>query len=455
MNTSDLKSYFDQHRERILEEWKDFLRFKSISADPAYHQDCLNCADWVLAHVKGLGFKGELLRTSTKPLVYGRLDVSPDAPTILFYGHYDVQPVDPLNLWDSPPFEPELRDGCLYARGALDNKGQVFYVLKAIEALKSQDALKTNIVILIEGEEETGSEGINEVLPQIGERIKADVLMVCDTNLYGPGVPTITMGLRGIVGLEIGLEGPKRDLHSGFHGGMIKNPATEIARLVASFHNSDGSIAVEGYYAGLWPVSAQEREKLSELNFSPEKYQQEIGVAPTGGESSYSPLESVGFRPTIEVNGIGGGYAGAGGKTIIPSKAFAKISARVAGGQDPARCLDMLKEHVRKHAPKDLTLKVHGEAIGGLPVRLSLESANVQKAANLLEKIFSKKPVFVWDGASVPIVSSLVKFTKDEAMLVGFGLDRDQIHAPNESFALDRFEQGFIYAAGVFSNFSL
>lgn len=447
MQPEQLRSYFSEHRARILDEYFEFLRFKSISADPAYHDECVACAKWLGQKLAQLGFAVELVETSGKPVVVAERIGKKGAPRIMYYGHYDVQPADPVDLWESDPFEPELRDGRVYARGALDNKGQTFYFVKALEALLAADALDASLTLVVEGEEETGSAGISEVLPQLKQRLAADVLLVCDTDYYRAGIPTIVMGLRGVATIEICIAGPNRDLHSGLNGGLCRNPAVEMARLIDSFFEPSGRIAIEGYYEGVRPPTAEEQQYLERLGFSEEEYKKENGVLPDGGEQGLSPLERIGFNPTLEVNGLYSGYTGAGGKTIIPSKATVKISTRVAGAQDPARCLELIQAHCKKHVPASLSLSFSHVGVGGPAFFMNAASPYVQQAREILHELFETEPVLLWEGASIPIVSNLVELTGGEALMIGFGLGSDNIHAPNESFALSRFEEGFLYVA--------
>ena len=445
---------FKQNSGRYFEEWKELLRFKSVSTDPSGNEECLKCARYLENQLKKLEFKSELIDTPGKPLVYGERIVQSAAPCVLFYGHYDVQPPDPLELWETPPFEPTLKDGRIYARGAEDNKGQLHYVLKAIEALIEAKQLNCNIKILLEGEEECGSGGLSAVLPNIAPRIHADVLMVCDTGSPHPDYATITMGLRGIIHLEATLRGPNRDLHSGVHGGIVKNPAAQMARLVASLHDSDGKVAVAGFYDGVVEPSAEDRKLANQMPFSAQAYKDTIGVAPSGGESGYSVSERRGFRPTLEVNGLFGGYTGAGTKTIIPSHASVKLTARLVRAQDPDRVFKAIKNHLQQHAPQDLTLEVNENSEGAAAFSLSSASKVIARARTALEGLCPAGTLLMWEGASIPIVPALAAAANAEPLLVGFGLEDDRIHAPNESFSLEQYRHGFLYACRFLSSFS-
>lgn len=452
MDKAALKTAFTERLPRFVEEWKEFLRHKSISTDPAYDGDCRACAEWLRLHLEHMGFRSELLETPGKPVVYAEIAGEKSSPTIVFYGHYDVQPVDPVEEWRSPPFEPELRDGKMWARGAEDNKGQVFYFLKAVETLLDMRALKCGLKIFLEGEEECSSKGISAAMSGWRDKLKGDVLMVCDTGSMSIDIPTITMGLRGIVHLTVSVGGLHKDLHSGVHGGVVKNPALEMARLLASLHNPDGSIAVKGFYDEVRAPSSEDRNLANDGPF-PKNYEEIVGAPPNGGEAGYSAPERRGFRPTIEINGIHSGYGGPGSKTIIPSFAIAKISSRLVGGQDPSAAMKLIEEHLKAHAPAGLKIDFPERGIGGPALLLSSASPTVVRAAKVLKDIFAREPAYTWEGASIPVVSSLAALAGAEPILVGFGLEEDNIHAPNESFSLRQFEQGFLYASMFLSSF--
>lgn len=443
------QEYYAAHHERFVQEWKDFLRFKSISADPAYRDECLACAQWVAQHFDGLGFKAELWASDTLPLVYGVLPGNPAKPTVLFYGHYDVQPPDPLDLWHSPPFEPTIRDGRMYARGAQDNKGQVFYFLKALEALRAAGADLPTIKVLIEGEEESGSEAMHAGLDGWEQALKADVLMVCDTGVIHPGIPTITMGLRGIAHFDLKVHGPRIDLHSGVYGGVVLNPLQVLTSVVASLHAADGSVAIPGFYDGVLEPNPEDRRLANAAPIDTAQISAALGVPLTGGERGVPVLERRGFRPTVEINGIGGGYQGAGSKTVIPAEGFAKISMRLVEGQDPQRILDTVATHIEGLAPEGARIEVLHRVAGGPALHLSVKCAAVQRARKALSEAFGREPVYMWEGASIPIVAKLAKVSGAEPLLVGFGEEGDMIHAPNESFSLKQLESGYRYVTSL------
>ncbi|RMG42175.1 MAG: dipeptidase [Candidatus Dadabacteria bacterium] len=447
MSIENFDNVYQANRERFLEELKEFLKFKSIGTEPECQRECQECAAWLKEHLNAIGLETRLLETPGLPVVYAEKKLNPTKPTLLFYGHYDVQPVDPLELWQTDPFEPVERDGRLYARGAQDNKGQLMYFIKALEESIKNNMLQYNVKLVIEGEEENSSRGISAVVSEWSDLLKADVLLVCDTDTFSPDCGTISMGLRGIIFMTVKLSGPRMDLHSGAHGGAIPNPATELARLVSTLHDADGRIAVKGYYDQVDPVSDEERKLIENTPFNLEDYTRTVGVRPEWGEPGFSPLERIGFRPTVELNGIHSGYGGPGAKTIIPAEAFAKITSRLVASQDPEHALDLLKKHLESHAPAGLKLEFSEMGAGGKALKVPLSSAYVKQATKILEELFDGKVYFCWQGGSVPIVSSLAEVSGAEPVLVGFGLTEDNIHAPNESFSLEQFRKGFIFAS--------
>lgn len=445
-----MKDRFEQqfglHKDRYVSEWMQLLRFPSISADPARHGDCRRCAEWLAGHLQRIGFEAELRDTAGRPVVFGCRPGDPGRPVVLFYAHYDVQPVDPLEQWDSPPFEPEIRDGRVYARGAEDDKGQLFYVLKAMETLVGETLLGCTVKILIEGEEECGSGGVAQALDGWREHLVADVLMVADTNTVSSGAPTIIMGLRGIAHLSILLRGPSHDLHSGVHGGVAPNPAQGIATLLASLHHPDGTIAVPGFCDTVIPPSPRESELAAAEPFDEAGYTRETGVRAVAGDRRYTPAERTGFLPSIDINGVHSGFDGPGMKTIIPSHATARLTARLAPGQDPEACVDLLAAHLACHTPRGLSLEITDKGAAGAGFRLDLDSPIVAKARRALEPLADRPPALLWEGASIPIVARLAEVSGASPLLIGFGQECDRAHAPNESFSLEQFRRGYLYA---------
>jgi len=449
MTKSELAAVFTANQERYLAEWSRFLEFPSVSANTERAPECRACADWLVGHLGGLGFTARLLPTRSHPVVFAERPGRPGAPTVLFYGHYDVQPEDPIALWTTPAFTPTLRNGRLYARGAQDNKGQVFAALKAVEALVAANDLGCTLKIVIEGDEETGRLAILDVFAAGEPNLKADLVMAADTGTVSSGAPTLTMGLRGIVTLTATLKGPDHDLHSGIHGGRAPNPIHGLSHLVASLHNAEGRVAVAGFYDGVREPTAEERQLANASPFDAAWYQRATGVAPLAGETAYTPVERTGFRPAIDLNGMHSGYGGAGSKTIIPSEAMAKVSARLVPGQDPARILKLIADHMQQHTPPGFTLAITEPAIGGPAVRVNLDSPRVRLARSVLGELSDEPTAFLWEGASVPILSHLPKVAGCEALLVGFGHEEDNIHAPNESYSIEQFRLGFLYT-GLF-----
>lgn len=451
-SAEEIRKVYDEGKS--LSDWSEFLRFQSISTDPEYDGECIRCAEWLRDHLASIGLEAALLETSTKPVVYAEY-CSPkaDAPRILFYGHYDVQPADPLDEWTTPPFEPTLRDGRLYARGAEDNKGQVMYFVKAVEALLQEGELPVSLALVIEGEEECGSGGIGDALESWREWLRADILMVCDTGSRAKDVCAITMGLRGIAGLTVRLSGLRTDLHSGVHGGVCPNPATELARLIATLHDSEGKIAVEGFYDDVPEPDAADLTIADSVDVPAEAYQAMSGVQPVGGEKGRSFAERRGFRPTLEVNGIHSGYGGAGMKTIIPRDAFAKITTRTVAAQDTRAALKKIEEHLLSRAPEGLVLTISESESGGSGLAVSASSPVIERAQRVLGELEVGTVELMWEGASIPIVARLAEVAGAEPLLVGFGLEEDNIHAPNESFSLDQFYRGFSYVIGFLSSY--
>lgn len=442
---SSCVDYFQTHHDRFLREWREFLSFASVSADPAFHEHCVACAEWVSNHLQGLGFQAEIWESSTKPLVYGVLPGDPCRPTVLFYGHYDVQPADPLELWDSPPFEATLRDGRMYARGAQDNKGQVFFFLKALEALRAHGVSLPTIKVIIEGEEETESAALYACLSARKAELSADVLMACDTGMIDHGIPTITMGLRGIVAVEVRVYGPNADLHSGVFGGVVLNPLHVLSTMIAGMFDRNGAIAIPRFYDGVTAPSDSEVAWATSAPLNMDEMSASLGVPLVGGERELHPVIRRGFRPTIDVNGMGGGYQGAGGKTVLPSYGMAKLSSRIVVGQDPDKVLESIKRYFVQACPAGARVEFHDESIGGRGFKLSPDTSVLQAAARAIRSEFDRDPVYLYEGATVPVIPELAAASGGEPILVGFGLATDGMHSPNESFSLRQLEEGFRY----------
>lgn len=455
MKRNEILTWFNQHKDSIIGFWEQFLQFASISADPANKPDCDACAAWLDQHLRSSGFNSRLVATPGKPVVLARHEGDPSLPTILIYGHYDVQPVDPLEAWDTPPFEPTWRDDRLYARGAQDNKGQLAYTLCAVDMMIKQQRLKNTVIVLVEGEEEYGSNGLTAVLPDIAPDVQADLLLVHDTCKVQSGAPTIIMGLRGIVHLTAELTGPDHDLHSGVHGGLAPNAAQGIAQLAASLYHADGRVAVDGFYDQVTPPTDTERELAAANPFSPQDYQKLTGAAPEGGVRECPAYERVGFLPSLDVNGIHSGYGGPGMKTVLPAKSSLKLSARLVPDQDPELTLQCIIRHLENHVPPGMQLAITEQAVGGPGFRLPATSDALKRARTSMNSAFpNATPSLLWEGASIPIVAGLAASANAEPLLVGFGTEEDRIHSPNESFSLNQFQDGFLYTATLLQTFN-
>ncbi len=432
-----------------VDELKDYLRIPSVSTDPKFKNDVNKCADFVVTKLKDAGMKNvKKIKTEGNPLVYGEWLEAKGKPTILIYGHYDVQPADPYELWDNDPFEPVIKDGKIYARGADDNKGQNLIHIKGVEAyLKVHGELPVNVKFLIEGEEEAGGESIEKFIKDKKNKklLKCDAVLISDTSMYAPNIPTITYGLRGLAYLEVHVTGPNRDLHSGSFGGAINNPANELARMIAKLHDKRNRITIPGFYDDVLKLTKKEKENFASLKFSDKKMAREYGVRELWGEKGYSTLERLWTRPTLDVNGIYGGYTGEGAKTVLPSKAVAKISMRLVPNQDPKKIARMFKKYIKEIAPKSVKVDVI-DLHGGRPALIPLNDPYLQAAARATSKVFGRKTVYTREGGSIPIVVDFMEQLKAPVILMGFGLETDDIHSPNEHFPLNNFERG-IYSS--------
>jgi len=435
-------AYAEAHFEDFVGQLEDLLRIPSISTDPAHADDLRRCAAWLVTHFEQLGLQAEALETEGHPIVYAEYHIDDALPTVLVYGHYDVQPPDPLELWESPPFEPVRKNGTLYARGTCDDKGQLFMHLKAAEAyLKTEERLPLNVKYLLEGEEESGSKHLPGFIEAEKERLKADIVLISDTSLFAPGVPSITYGLRGMAYVEMTLTGPIRDLHSGMYGGAIENPINALAHLIAGLHDDRHCVTIPGFYDEVRPLTNEERETFRSLPFDEKAWSREVGVDVTKTEAGYTALEGVSARPTLDVNGIWGGYIGKGAKTVLPSKASAKISMRLVPNQTPEEITDKLRAYFEAHTPPTMKL-TFTDLHGGHGVLLDTHSPAMQAASAALEGVYGRKPYFTREGGSIPVVADFKKILGLDSVLMGFGLDSDAIHSPNEHFGLDRFQQG-------------
>ena len=441
--------YARQHADAFVDQLTDWLRIPSISADPAYTAETRRAADWLADDLRRIGMSTvEVMESGGHPIVYAeqRSD-NPDAKTVLVYGHYDVQPPDPLELWDSPPFEPVIKGGDIVARGSADDKGQAFMHVKAAEAyLRAEGGVPVHLKMIIEGEEESGSVHLAPFIEANKERLKADVVLVSDTSLFAPGVPSIAYGLRGLAYVEVELTGPSKDLHSGVYGGGVENPINALAAMIADLHDDGHRVTVDGFYDNVRDLTPEEREAYRALPFDEAAWTDEAGVPETLSESGYSVLEGISGRPTLDVNGIWGGYIGAGAKTVLPSKATAKISCRLVPDQTPDEITEKLKRHFETHCPPTMRLRFTN-LHGGHGAIVDTSAPAMQAAAEALEGVFGQTPHFTREGGSIPVVADFKRLLGLDTVLMGFGLDSDAIHSPNERFGLDRFHQGI--EAGV------
>ena len=445
---SDTQNYIQENKERFLEELKDLLRIASISADPAYKNEVLNCAEAVAKHLKNAGAENvEICETKGYPVVFGEKLIDKNLPTVLVYGHYDVQPADPLELWESGPFEPVVKatelhpEGAIFARGSADDKGQFFMHVKAFEAMMKTNSLPCNIKFIIEGEEEVGSVSLADFLEENKEKLACDVILISDTHIYSNEQPTVTTGLRGLSYMEVEVEGPNRDLHSGLYGGAVPNPINVLAEMIAKLHDEDGKITIDGFYDNVEIVSAEDRAEMNKLKDNPEEFKKSIGLSGIEGETGYTTLERTSIRPTLDCNGIWGGYIGEGAKTVIPSKAFAKISMRLVPYQTDEEITEKFTKYFEKIAPASVKVKVTPHH-GGMPYVLPSDTKEFLAAKKAMEKAFGKEVLPYRSGGSIPITSLFEKILGAKSVLMGFGLDSDAIHSPNEHYGLYNFYKG-------------
>ena len=437
-----MNAYINTHKERFLNELLDLLRIPSVSAKTEHKKDMIACAESVKNSLLEAGAdQAMIIETDGHPIVYGEKMTDPALPTVLVYGHYDVQPADPLELWHSGPFDPIIKDGKIFARGACDDKGQFYMHVKALELMVKTNLLKTNIKFCIEGEEEIGSPNLAKFVQANRELLKCDVILISDTAMISMDTPSIDTGVRGLSYIEVEVTGPNRDLHSGVYGGAVANPATILAKMIASCHDENNHITIPGFYDDVLESSAEERALLGKAPFNEAAYAKDLGIDIVYGEKGYSTHERTGIRPTLEVNGIWGGYTGEGSKTVLPSKATAKISARLVPNQSSTKITAMLLEHFKKIAPPGVSVKTT-EHHGGEPYLTPIDSKAYQAASKAIEKSFGKIPVPVRGGGSIPICSLFEKELGVKIVFMGFGLDSDNLHSPNEKYDLFNYYKG-------------
>ncbi len=440
--------FINVNREKYLEELKAFLAIPSISALPEHAGDVKRCAEWCADEMRRIGLQNvRLIDTPGNPVVYGDWLGAPGAPTILFYGHYDVQPVDPLNLWETPPFEATIRDGEIYARGSADDKGQVFMHFKAVEAhIKQSGRLPVNIKFILEGEEEVGSVNLDNFVKAHKDDLNADVVVISDSPMFARGVPSICYGLRGLVYFQIDLRGSNTDLHSGSFGGAVANPAMVLSQMLASMKDRGGRIKIPGFYDDVVALTEEERAAWATLPFNERQYKKDFGIPKVFGESGYTTLERTWARPTFEVNGLLSGFTGEGAKTVLPAVAMAKVSMRLVANQDPDKIANLFEAHLKKIAPKTVAVKVT-RMHGGKPWMTSYDNPFVQAAGRAIEKGFGQKPVYTREGGSIPVVSTFQEELGLPSVLFGVGLPDENAHAPNEKLDVANFHGGIIASA--------
>ncbi len=437
-----IANYIEANRERFIEELFGLIRIPSVSADEANKPDMIRAAEYIRDLIQGNGAdRAEVYPTPGNPIVYGEKIVDPALPTILVYGHYDVMPAEPLGMWVSPPFEPEIREGKIYARGADDDKGQLFMHLKAFEMMMATGTLACNIKFMIEGEEEAGSASIAGFCSEYREMLRSDVILVSDTTMISSDIPSITSGLRGLSYIQIEAEGPDHDLHSGLYGGAVVNPCNALCDIISQLKDSDGHVTIPGFYDAVMVPSDEERTKMAERPFDPEAYKKSVGVDALAREKGFSTMESVGIRPTLDVNGIWGGYTGEGAKTILPSKASAKISMRLVPYQSAEKIAELAISHIKSLAPAGVRIKAE-YLHGGEAYVSPLDTPEYLAAERAYEEVFGKRPIPVRSGGSIPIISTFEKVLGVKSILMGFGLEADAIHSPNENYPLDHLFAG-------------
>jgi acetylornithine deacetylase/succinyl-diaminopimelate desuccinylase-like protein len=437
-----IKQYVEKHKQRLLDELFELLRFPSVSADPKYKSDILKTADFVADKLRAAGAdKVEVCQTVGNPIVYGEKIIDASKPTVLVYGHYDVQPADPLELWKTPPFEPTIRDGKIYARGACDDKGQFYMHVKAFELMMQTDTLPCNIKFMIEGEEEVGSSNLSIFVKENKNRLKADVVLISDTSMISMENPSLETGLRGLSYLEVEVIGPNRDLHSGVYGGAVANPATILAKMIASLHDENNKVNISGFYDKVINLTDAERKALNDAPYDEEEYKKDLDVDELWGEKGYSTFERTGTRPTLEVNGIWGGYIGEGAKTVLPSKASAKISMRLVPNQSSEEITELFTKHFESIAPKSVKVKITPHH-GGEPVVTPTDSVAYRAAQKAIAESFGKEPIPTRGGGSIPIVALFEAELGIKTVLMGFGLDSDALHSPNEKYDIYNYYKG-------------
>ena len=454
IDKANIEQYIKENQDRFIEELFDLLRIPSVSTDPKFKGDVVKAAEFIKDKLKAAGADvAEVCSTPGHPIVYGEKIIDKNLPTVLVYGHYDVQPADPYELWDSPPFEPVLKDNKIYARGSADDKGQMYMHVKAFESMMHFESLPCNVKFLIEGEEEAGSENLDDFVKANRAKLAADVVLISDTSIISMDTPSITVGLRGLSYLEIEVTGPSRDLHSGIYGGAVANPINVLCEMIASLKDDKGRVTIPGFYDKVLTLTADERNEMTKIPFDVEQYKKDLNIAEVLGEEGYTTLERVGVRPTLDVNGIWGGYTGEGAKTVLPSKAHAKISMRLVANQDHREITSLFKQHIESIAPKSVKIKVTPHH-GGAPALTPTDSSAFQAASDAFLEIWGKRPIPTRDGGSIPIVALFNNELKINTILLGFGLDEDAIHSPNESYGVENYTKGIATIIAFFKHYA-
>lgn len=450
----DQKAYIQQNEDRFLNELFDLLRIPSISADSQFAGDVRRCAESVAAHLKSAGAENvSIEETAGHPIVYGEKMIDPSLPTVLIYGHYDVQPSAPDELWTTPAFEPNIRNGKIYARGAADDKGQFFMHVKAFETMMNTGTLSCNVKFMIEGEEEVGSGNLGPFCVANRDKLKADVILISDTSMVANDCPSIDVGLRGLSYVEVEVTGPNRDLHSGVYGGAVSNPINALCSMIASMHDQNRRITIPSFYDAVLETSASDRAAMAKIPFDEEEYKKDLDVNAVYGENGFSTIERTGIRPTLDVNGIWGGYTGEGSKTVLPSKAYAKISMRLVPNQSSEEITRLFKSHFESIAPPGVKVEVRPHH-GGEPVLTPTDSIAYQAAAAAMKDTFGKDPIPTRGGGSIPIVALFEKELKTKVVLMGFGLDSDALHSPNEHYGIFNYFKGIETIPRFFHHFA-
>lgn len=446
--------YLESNKSRFLEELLELLKIPSVSADPKFKGDVRRAAEYVRTKFEEAGADiSEICETGGHPIVYSEKIIDRSLPTVLVYGHYDVQPADPYELWDSPPFDPIIKNDRIYARGACDDKGQMYMHIKAFEAMLKGDRLLCNAKFMIEGEEEVGSSHLETFVKANKKKLQADVILISDTSIINNDTPSITVGLRGLSYLEVEVTGPNKDLHSGVYGGAVANPINVLCDMIHQLHDADGKVTVPGFYDKVEELSQEEREAMARAPFDLEEYKKELGIKDVKGEKGYSTIERTGIRPTLDVNGIWGGYIGEGAKTVLPSKAFAKISMRLVPNQKSDEITTLFQKHFESLAPASVAVKVRPHH-GGEAAVVSIDSDAYRAASKAFEATWGKTPIPTREGGSIPIVALFQKELGLDPILMGFGLDSDDIHSPNESYGLFNFYKGIETISAFYKFFS-